>query len=163
MGWQSQTEIARMYLSSSQRRAITAIIQGGKNGRAFVTNMSSILPDVCPRYDEQDNWGKKRAFCISGPKTTTDEMWEAIKDFLRTPCARAHLNVKEFDFSCGNPMDGGVWEKRIVMDANLLPTYLQDYDGRMPEDLENILRSAHEHDDGIGGCWETIIIKHTVI
>jgi len=160
MGWQSETDIARMCLSSGHRQSITARIQGGKNGRAFITNMASIIPEV-PKHGEVDKWGPKRCFCVGGPKTTTDEMWVAIQKLLAMPCARVHLKVKEFDFSTGCPADGGVHETWIVMDTALLRSFLEDATFEMPESMESVLNSAHETGDG--GGWETIIITHTVI
>ena len=164
MGWQSQTEVARIYLNPSQQHSIITKIKNGRNGNAFVTNMASV--DVyLPQQGEADNWGDKYASTMSGNKHTSDEMWEAIQNFLRFPCTRAHLNVKEINFSSGHPADGGIWENWVVMDTALLRTYLEEYckDGDMPESLHNVLATAHEHDDGQGGCWETVIIKHTVV
>jgi hypothetical protein len=127
--------------------------------------MATVIPGV-PQKGDKDNWGPKRAYCISPAKTFTDEMWEATKNFLSLPCARAHLSVKEVDFSEDNPAAGGIWEKWFVMDSALLRSYLDDFreeDYDMPEDMERVLAGAHEHDNGRGGQWETIIIKHTVV
>ncbi len=34
---------------------------------------------------------------------------------------------------------------------------------QIPKDMHRVLHAAREYDDGLGGRWETIVIKHTVI
>jgi hypothetical protein len=159
-----------MSISFSELHALVAMIQAGKNGRAFIAPLDHTGVPFLPQRYEEDNWGPKRGSCISPTKSTTDEMWEAIRRLLSLPCARAHLNVKEFDFSNDHPAAGGVWEKWYVMDSALLSHFIDEYQKKydsleqdMPEEMRRVLSAAHEYNDGQGGKWETIVIKHTVV
>jgi hypothetical protein len=91
-------------------------------------------------------------------------------DFFRfLALGRISMSWNEFDFSDDHPAAGGIWEVWFVFDTALLSHYLEDYHENypfceeIPEDMYRVLRAAHEYDDGLGGRWETIVIKHTVI
>ena len=170
MGWQSVTEIARLNMSSGNRAELVRKIRAGKNGRAFGSGMDRAIPGFIPgKGEKEDNWGPKFSSCIGPAKSTTDDMWDATMRLLSLSCARAYLHVMEFNFSDDHPAAGGIWEVWFVFDTALLSHYLEDYHKEysfceeIPKDMYRVLRAAHEYDDGLGGRWETIVIKHTVV
>jgi hypothetical protein len=80
-------------------------------------------------------------------------------------------------FSDDHPAAGGTASGRCglclthtaLLSQHCLEDCLEDYHkeysswGEIPKDMHRVLRAAHEYDDGLGGRWETIVIKHTVV